>query len=128
MMKLVQGIFGAAMIVVVLSGCDSTTPSTGVLTGQAWGCVSVIPPKVQVYASIYAGEDEAALQRVESLGVDSGERLVATQRVARSGGTYRFVLHSGRYVVYDWSSDFARLVTVADGGTTRALLPHQACM
>jgi len=124
MMTLVRIMVGAAIIIAVLSGCGSTTPSTGVLTGRAWGCMSVVPPTVQVYASLYAGEDAAALQRVESLGADSGEDLVATQKVARAGDTFRFVLHSGRYVVYDWSTDFARLVTVAGGGTTRALLPQ----
>jgi len=127
MMTLVRGMVGAAITVVVLSGCGSTTPSTGVLTGQAWGCMSVIPPTVQVYASIYPDEDGAALQRIESLGVDSGEHLVATEKVALSDDTYRFVLHPGRYIVYDGSTDVARLVSVAGGGTTRALLPR-ACI
>lgn len=120
-------VVGVMAIALGFSGCGAAPPSTGVLTGRAWGCMSVIPPTVQVYASIYAGEVNAALQRVQSLGDDSGERLVATQKVATSGDTYRFVLHSGRYVVYDWSTDFARLVTVAGGGTTHAILP-QACI
>ncbi len=120
-------VVGVVSIALGLSGCGPVPPSTGVLTGRAWGCMSVIPPTVQVYASIYAGEDNAALQRVESLGVDSGEHLVASQKVARSGDTYRFVLHSGRYVLYNWSTDVARLVTVAGGGTTRAILPR-ACI
>ena len=72
-----------------------------------------------VYTSIYAGEDSAALQRVNSLGTDSGEHLVVMQRVV-SGDTYHFVLQPGRYVVYDSGVGSARLVTVVGEGIVRA--------
>jgi hypothetical protein len=117
-----RGIVGAIMIAVVLSGCGSAQSFTGVLTGQAWSCSlgrQVSSTTVYVFASIYAREDSAALQRVTHFGVDSGEHVVATQRVA-SGDTYRFDLHPGHYIVYDSEVGSARLVTVVGQGLARA--------
>jgi hypothetical protein len=113
---------GTIFVAMVLSGCSSARPSTGVLTGQAWSCSmgrQVSSTTVYVYASIYAGEDSAALQRVNSLGVYSGEHVVATQRVT-SGRTYHFAVHPGRYVVFDSGEGSARLVTVTGGDVARA--------
>jgi hypothetical protein len=113
---------GTIIIGVVLSGCGSAQPSTGVLTGQAWSCSlgrPVSPTTVYVFTSDYVGEDSAALERVDNLGVDSGEHVVASHRVA-SGDTYRFVLNPGHYIVYDSGVGSARLVTVVGDGMARA--------
>ena len=125
MKSMAVGAVGAMVIAVGLSACGAASPSTGVLTGQAWSCSlgRRASTTVYVFTSIYAGEDSAALQRVNSLGVDSGEHVKATQRVT-SGGTYRFVLRPGRYVVYDSGAGSARLVTVASKGMTRADFSH----
>jgi hypothetical protein len=125
MKSMARGVVGAMIIAMGLSGCGSSPPSTGVLTGQAWSCSlgHVSSTTVYVFTSIYVGEDSAALQRVNNLGVDSGEHVKATQ-VVTSGDTYRFVLRPGRYVVYDSGVGSARLVTVASKGMTRADFSH----
>lgn len=126
MKSVAWGLVAAMGIAVVLSGCGSSSPTTGVLMGRAWSCSfgkQVSSTTVYVFASIYAGKDSAALQRVNSLGVDSGERVVATQRMV-SGDKYRFVLRPQKYVVYDSGAGFARLVTVTSDGTARADFPH----
>jgi hypothetical protein len=117
-----RGMVGVLIVAVVMSGCGVAPPSPGVLTGQAWSCSlgrQVSSTTVYVFTSIYAGEDNAALQRVNSLGVDSGEHVKATQRVT-SGDTYHFVFRPGRYVVYDSGAGSARLVTVASKEMARA--------
>jgi len=124
-----RGVVGATIIAVALSGCGASPPTAGVVTGRAWSCSfgkQVSSTTVYVFASIYAGKDSAALQRVNSLGVDSGERVVATQRMV-SGDKYRFVLRPQKYVVYDSGAGFARLVTVTSDGTARAEFP-QSCL
>ena len=120
------GVVGALIVVVGLSGCGSSPPTTGVLTGQAWSCSfgrEVSSTTVYVFASIYAGKETAALQRVNSLGTDSGERVVAKQRVT-SGDKYRFVLRPGRYVVYNSGTGLPRLVTLSSEAMTRVDFPH----
>ena len=126
MKSMARGVVGAILTAVGLSACGSSPPTPGVLTGQAWSCTSgrqVASTIVYVFASLYAGEDGAALQRVNSLGVDSGEHIVATQQVA-SGHTYHFVLQPQHYVVYNTGTGFARLVTVTSEGVARASFPR----
>jgi hypothetical protein len=126
MKSMIRSLLGATVIAVALSACSAASPAAGVLTGRAWSCTfgrRVSSTTVYVFASNYPGQDGATLQRVNSLGVDSGERLIATQRVI-SGHQYRFVVRPQRYVVYDSGSGFARLVIVTSEGTTRADFTH----
>jgi hypothetical protein len=99
----------------VLAGCSSGAATKGVLTGRAWRCLSSGAVTVEVFGSLYPGQWTAALQRVSTFGADSGEPLVASQRMP-SGGTYRFPLPAGRYVV-DGAVP-ARLITVVGGEVT----------
>jgi hypothetical protein len=98
-----------------ISACSSGEASKGVLTGRAWSCMTVHPVTVQVYGTLYPGKWSAALERVSSLGADSGEPLVASRQIP-SGGTYHFTLAAGRYVVA--GAVPARLVTVIGGKVT----------
>lgn len=68
-----------------------------------------------MYGTLYPRNWSAALERVSTLGIDSGEPLVASRRIP-SGGTYRFTLPAGRYVVA--GAVQARLVTVMGGKVT----------
>jgi hypothetical protein len=108
-----------------LDACSVGRPSPGVLTGRASGCAGFIharPVKVVVYTSLYVGKWQAALTRVDELGADSGEPVVAT-RVIASGTDFRVELAPGRYVV--GVGQDARLVMVSSGRTTSVDFPRE---
>ena len=98
-MPVSRAIIGAMIIVAALSGCGSSPPTTGVLTGEVAGCTP------------YAGRHPTTVT------VYARERLVATQRLPRAGLAFRFSLTAGRYLVKDATGSYP--VVVSRGRTTR---------
>jgi hypothetical protein len=96
-MPVCRAIIGAMIIAVALSGCGSSPPTTGVLTGRVAACTLYAarhPTTVTVYAH---------------------ERLVATQRLPGAGMTFRFTLPTGPYLVKDATGSYP--VVVSKGRT-----------
>jgi hypothetical protein len=120
----VRKVFFAAALVATLASCGSGPAPKGALTGYAIGCSPTFRVTLDIYSSLYPGEWRAALQRVESLGEDSGEPVVARTEIS-SGVTYRFNLAPGRYVV--GVGQDAHFVTVSSGHATRLDFPP-ACL
>jgi hypothetical protein len=116
----VRKVFLAAALVATLASCGSGPAPKGALTGYAAGCNPTAPVTLDVYSSLYPGELRAALQRVESLGENSGEPVVARTAIP-SGATYRFNLAPGRYVAAVGQD--AHSVTVSSGHATRLDFP-----
>jgi len=117
----VRKVFLAAALVATLAGCGSGQAPKGALTGFASGCSPTALVTLDVYSSLYPGELRAALQRVESLGENSGEPVVARTTIP-SGASYRFNLDPGRYVAAVGQD--AYFVTVSSGHTTRLDFPR----
>ena len=113
-------VFLAAAIVATLASCGSGPAARGALTGYAFGCSPTSRVTLYIY-SIYPGQSRAALQRVESLGENSGDPVVASTEIF-SGATYRFHLAPGRYVAA--VDQDAHFVTVSSGHTTRLDFPR----
>jgi len=115
-----QALFATALMA-TLASCGSGPAPKGALTGYASGCSPVFPVTLDVYSSLYPGGWRAALQRVESLGEDSGEPVVARTEIT-SGATYRFNLAPGRYMV--GVGQDAHVVTVSSDHVTRLDFPR----
>lgn len=119
-MSLVRQVLLTAALVATLASCGTGPAAKGTLTGYATGCGPSFPVTLDIYSSLYAGEWRAALQRVESLGENSGEPVVARTEIP-SGATYRFKLAPGRYVASVGQD--AHFVTVPSGHVTRLDFP-----
>jgi hypothetical protein len=105
MKSVARGVVGAVIVAAALSGCGSSPPSTGVLTGRVAACTLFAarhPTTVTVYAR---------------------EHLVATQRLPGAGTAFRFSLPAGRYLLKDATGSYP--VVVSKGGTRH--VPEFAC-
>jgi hypothetical protein len=105
MKSMARGVVGSMVITAALSGCGSSPPSTGILTGQVAACTLFAarhPTTVTVYAR---------------------EHLVATQRLPGAGTAFRFSLPAGRYLVKDATGSYP---VVVSRGRTRHV-PEFVC-
>src|ERR1700730_4694612 len=97
------GVVGVMIIAVALSGCGSSPPATGIVTGRVAACTAF---STNHPTTVYVYKDQS---------------LVATQRLPHAGLSYRFSLPVGRYLVKGIASTLYPVV-VSKGAITRTRL------
>ena len=105
MKAMAWSIAGAIIVAVGVSGCGSSPPTTGVVTGRVAAC-TLVSARHRTTVTVY-----------------DHERLVATQRLQGSEPAFRFSLPAGSYVVKD--ANGSKRVVVSNGRITH--VPELLC-